>query len=36
MGLGATFRIGSDLVQNPLGAWLGFGTQPCYDTPDSL
>ena len=23
-------------MQNPLGAWLGFGTQPCYEVPGDL
>ena len=29
-------RIGRFPVQTPLGAWLGLGTQPCYEDPGDL
>ena len=30
------FRIGGFLVQTPLGARMGLGTQPHYETPADL
>ena len=33
---GIAIRIGSFLVQTPQGAWLGLGTQPCYEAPGDL
>ena len=36
MGEGFAVRIGRFLVQNPLGARLGLGTQPCYEALGDL
>ena len=36
MGYGVTIRIGRFLVQTPLGARPGLGTQPRYEAPGDL
>ena len=33
---GVTSRIERILVQTPIGAWPGFGTQHCYEVPGDL
>ena len=33
MGQGTVIRIGRFLGQTPLGAWMGLGTQSCYEAP---
>ena len=36
MGSGIGSKIGKFLVQTPLGAWPGLGTQPHYEAPGDL
>ena len=36
IGLDVAIRIGRLLFQPQLGAWLGIGTQPCYNAPGDL
>ena len=36
MGLDVAIRTGRFLFQPQLGAWLGIGTQPCYNAPSDL
>ena len=36
MGLDVAIRIARFLFQPQLGAWLGIGTQPCYNAPGDL